>query len=307
MASSPPTLSTITTSQLSHLLTLYPQTIKSHYAFKVSDPKKLTEALNRDKWRYDELPSLLKDQDGHGKGTHMSLNQLEDLVKWKTTHGHSRPFLMGMVRKNEDKAVKSATTYAAERCNEFSSSLNEKIEHGRKVDVEHVMDSTMKALESVSKLNGVGPATSSLVLSVYAPEHVPFFEDEMFMWLCRDAGTQKLKYDRKEYKELVRRVWELRERLSWKVSAVEIEKAAFVVEHWDLVDEKGRNGVPEAGDVSESAQEFKNSDSGQKPLAKAATKVDTTKKGTKRGTPNPEPITEEKEATGTRRSKRVKK
>lgn len=41
-----------------------------------------------------------------------------------------------------------------------------------------------EALKTITKLKGIGPATASLLLSVHDPEHVIFFSDEAFYWLC---------------------------------------------------------------------------------------------------------------------------
>lgn len=82
----------------------------------------------------------------------------------------------------------------------------------------------------LSKFKGVGPATASLILSVYSPSVAPFFSDELFRWVCWDekqGWKQQIKYDTKEYNMLWDGVQKLRERLG-DVSAVTLEKVAFV-------------------------------------------------------------------------------
>lgn len=96
------------------------------------------------------------------------------------------------------------------------------------------------AITLLCKLKGVGPATASLLLSVYDPVHAPFFSDELFRWICWDekAGwDRKIKYDAKEYCMLCGGVQTLMERFGsgaggadgTGVQAVELEKVAYVL------------------------------------------------------------------------------
>ena len=95
-----------------------------------------------------------------------------------------------------------------------------------------------KSITALNKLKGIGPATSSLLLSCYDPEMVPFFSDELYRYLhweeAKSKGwDRKINYTIKEYKSLFERVAELRERLKKdsgkEVSAIDIEKAAYVL------------------------------------------------------------------------------
>lgn len=130
-----------------------------------------------------------------------------------------------MIRKNSAASVTECSSSAA-------GILQSRVDVG-KSNLKTSFDATQKALDAVSALSGVGPATASLVLAVYSPEDIPFFEDEVFQWLCSDTWLQKggkLKYDKKEYEQLFRQLWELRERLGLEiVQAVDIEKASFVM------------------------------------------------------------------------------
>jgi hypothetical protein len=76
---------------------------------------------------------------------------------------------------------------------------------------------------------------------VHDPVDMPFFQDELYHWLC--GSETKLKYNMKEYKELFEKVGELRQRLSNAVTAEEMEKVGFVVGHWDVLEEKERKGL----------------------------------------------------------------
>ena len=94
----------------------------------------------------------------------------------------------------------------------------------------------MKALKTLTSLRGIGPATASLLLSVHRPDTVPFFSDELFRWSQWDAEgkkgegqgwDRKIKYNVGEYKEVLKSVRELRERLGVRV--VHAEKVAYVL------------------------------------------------------------------------------
>lgn len=90
-----------------------------------------------------------------------------------------------------------------------------------------------QALKVLTQLKGIGPATASLLLSAFAPESVPFFSDELFRWCMWDepgspAGWKRaIKYNAKEYAQLVTKVKQITERL--KVIAVDVERVAWVL------------------------------------------------------------------------------
>lgn len=127
-------------------------------------------------------------------------------------HGTYRPALMGLVKQNPADLVKSTTQEA------FASFAESK--------------DAMTALKILTRLRGIGPATASLLLSVYQPDTVPFFSDELFRWTHWD-GTGKtgwgrsIKYNVTEYKEILAIVEQLRKRLD--VAAVDVEKVAYVL------------------------------------------------------------------------------
>jgi hypothetical protein len=95
--------------------------------------------------------------------------------------------------------------------------------------VEHYRDKSdvSGALDILTRLKGIGPATASLLLAVHDPKHVVFFSDEAFYWLCCDGSKASIKYNKKEYAELNRRAQALAKRLG--VTAVDIELVAFVL------------------------------------------------------------------------------
>jgi hypothetical protein len=76
-------------------------------------------------------------------------------------------------------------------------------------------------------LKGIGPATASLILAVHDPEHVIFFSDEAYRWLCANGEKASPKYTIKEFDDLHTKAKTIMARL--KVSPIEVEKVAYVV------------------------------------------------------------------------------
>jgi hypothetical protein len=134
---------------------------------------------------------------------------------------------MNLVKSNSADTVKETTQLA------FASLNND-------ADV-------MRSLKTLTSLRGIGPATASLLLSVYQPDTVPFFSDELFRWTHWDApGTsgwdRKIKYNVSEYKEMLKSVEGLRKRLD--VRAVDTEKVAYVLGK-EMADLNGGAGMEE--------------------------------------------------------------
>ena len=128
-------------------------------------------------------------------------------------HGINRPSLPGLLAQNSEEVVESTTKSA------FALYKSDATNYS----------APMKKLE---ELKGIGPATASLLLSILDGDNAPFFSDELFRWVCWDEALggwkRKIKYDKKEYGTLWDGVKTLRERLGDGVSAVDLEKCAFV-------------------------------------------------------------------------------
>lgn len=90
----------------------------------------------------------------------------------------------------------------------------------------------LSALKTLTNLSGIGPATASLLLSVMYPQTCPFFSDEMYRWTTwdgKDEWKKKIKYNVAEYRDVVKKVGELRKRLGEEVRAVDAERVAWVL------------------------------------------------------------------------------
>lgn len=90
MSSLPPP-SSITPSVFKVALELYPSIAEKAYKSKLKDSKRVNEALERDRWRFEELPASIAamkkgkpDKAGKPKSeAQMSKETVERLVQWK--------------------------------------------------------------------------------------------------------------------------------------------------------------------------------------------------------------------------------
>jgi len=111
-------------------------------------------------------------------------------------------------------------------------------------------EDVLEALEILTQLKGIGPATASLLLAVHDPGNVIFFADEAFYWLCGKGSKCAIKYNAKEYVSLTERSRAVSKRLG--VRAVDVERVAFVLMHQGEV---GEQVAP--GKASEPGEEAK--------------------------------------------------
>lgn len=146
-------------------------------------------------WKVDELPKTVKARHEKGK-PYLKKEELVLLMDWKLAFGKFRPTLPKLIASNNEKDVEEASADAFQT---FIDAVNAKdtgiIQYQRVV---------RDCLRKACVLRGVGPATGSLMLSLLcevtelAP---PFFSDECFMYMVRDALRPgvAIKYNVKEY------------------------------------------------------------------------------------------------------------
>lgn len=138
---------------------------------------------------------------------------------------------MKLVKSNSEEAVKATTTAA------FSLDLSAP-----------EIALVEKAMNELIKLKGIGPASASLLLSVYNPDGLPFFSDELYHFVNETGSfsatkanrTAKIAYSKKEYKELYGKVQQLRDRIQndegESVSALDLEMTAYVLARSNQLD-----------------------------------------------------------------------
>jgi hypothetical protein len=128
---------------------------------------------------------------------------------------------MNLVSSNSEDVIRDTTTRAYAVVSKISSSKPETL-----------IQAIMEALSILISLRGIGPASASLLLSVRFPQSVPFFSDEAYRWLTYtsgDAWTSGIKYNVKEYRNILEASMELCKRL--KVDAVDVERVGWVLGH----------------------------------------------------------------------------
>ncbi|KAG6226153.1 hypothetical protein E4U26_002581 [Claviceps purpurea] len=137
-------------------------------------------------------------------------------------HGKFRPALMSLVKSNDARAAQVTISSAikAYRANMPTSLELHQDDHA---------NASQMALDILTKLRGIGPATASLLLSVHDPQRAIFFSDEAYWWLC--CGGRKdvtIRYSAKEYRLLCEKAAVLARRLGGETQMVDVEKAAYV-------------------------------------------------------------------------------
>ncbi|KAL1873028.1 hypothetical protein Daus18300_004169 [Diaporthe australafricana] len=198
-----PSPEAITRLEFDDALAKYDQLIEAVSASKgaKSGQKTLAEL---DRYRYVEAPAIFASTKSSQA---MQLGHVQTLVEWKLKHGKFRPTLMKLVSSNENSFVNDTTTSAMDLYNKNADAS--------------------AAIDVLTRLKGIGPATASLLLAVHDPQKVIFFADEAFHWLCNHGKRDHIKYNAKEYKELNENSQKLANRLG--VQAVDVERVAYVL------------------------------------------------------------------------------
>ncbi|KAI0151632.1 DUF1479-domain-containing protein [Xylariaceae sp. FL1272] len=217
------------------LLARYGSLIESISSDKPAKPDQKPLA-QLDAFRYDDAVDAFRSAKPKRQMTH---EDVKTLVEWKLRHGKFRPTLMKLVSSNESSTVEKTIQQVMTR-------------YWSNQDIS-------QAVDGISKLKGIGPATASLLLSVHDPDRVIFFSDEAFWWLCSNGQKSPIKYNAKEYQQLIAAANEIIKRLG--VGATDVEKVAYVLFRDDL----GRSQSPATksqGSVSKETGNPADRDSG---------------------------------------------
>ncbi|KAG7860907.1 hypothetical protein KL939_001474 [Ogataea angusta] len=156
-----------------------------------------------DNWRREVMPEILRTRYIKKQRMWLEKAELEKLMEWKLSRGKFRPTLPKLIRSNDPDKVREFSEQAFNVIIDYCDS-------GHDNDSEFI-GVVRKSMELVCKLRGVGPATSTIILSLAGPtlrkttdfglRDTPFFSDEVFEILNQDHG--KIKYSTKEYLELL--------------------------------------------------------------------------------------------------------
>jgi len=169
--------------------------------------KKSNKLPDLDNWFRKELTPMVHSRKSSKEGAYLTTEELVKLMKWKLTRGKFRPRLEQLAGSNSNELVKSTTREAFALLTDSTS-------------IEKAKESLLK----LNSLKGIGPATSSAILSLFSPASLPFMSDEALKFA---AGlNDKPKYTIKEWEWFV---LEMRNRITkeeWS-GTDELEKAAF--------------------------------------------------------------------------------
>ncbi|KAG7927355.1 hypothetical protein KL925_002726 [Ogataea polymorpha] len=156
-----------------------------------------------DIWRTETMPDILETRFTKKRQMWLEKAELQRLMKWKLIRGKFRPTLPKLIQSNDPVRVREYTEQAfgvlIDYCDASKDNDNE------------FTAAVKKSMELACQLRGVGPATSTLILSLAGPtlrktlnnnlRDIPFFSDEVFEIL--NPGYGKIRYSTKEYLELV--------------------------------------------------------------------------------------------------------
>jgi len=144
------------------------------------------------KMRADALPDLQNRLQSITEAIHrkkfMTTAQLSKIMKFKLLRGKFRPGLQQKVEANPNNTTKKCTKEAFGKVGRDRPTIED-------------LKETVQIISC--DLKGVGPATASLIISLWNP-HVPFLADEAY----RAAGLGKPRYTLKEYLAFVEKIWE---------------------------------------------------------------------------------------------------
>ncbi|KAI9671375.1 MAG: hypothetical protein M1831_004284 [Alyxoria varia] len=230
-----------------------------------------------DQQRYIDIPAAVarrkqdpeaakkKESDTHrnlAEPPYITKDELVTLVKWKLKHGTFRPKLLSLASSNSEEDVRQVSSKAFEIIPDALIAAAPRLK------------SLHNSVEILTKLKGIGPATASLILSVYDPRDISFFSDPLFKWSSTNIDTSafcdanmnvqedkvlpcfnskwSIRYDRGEYYKLNESVayWRSCELVpEWRnekvdekdcrdISCIDLEKAAWVLARLDAVGEE---------------------------------------------------------------------
>ncbi|KNC46315.1 uncharacterized protein AMSG_02766 [Thecamonas trahens ATCC 50062] len=136
-----------------------------------------------------------------------SREELGHIVTWKMMRGTWRPRNKALTLSNDELAVLDATVkgcFALKRVADSSKKVLYEYEYSC-ADDDSTLAAIKQAINSVAALSGIGPASASAVLSVYAPDLVPFLDSPMAKAIT-SPPLGPIKFTTKYYLAFVKRV-----------------------------------------------------------------------------------------------------
>lgn len=258
-------------------------------------PKVASELVKIDRWLRNRLPATIAQR----KPPSITHEELSDLMKWKLGRGKFRPRLQQLAESNSPESVVDASKAAFEKLGSGFGALK-------------------AALDALCVLKGIGPATASLILSLFSPDIAPFMSDEAVLALSSSAA--KIDYTANRYLQYANEVKALRTKLnkqtsaaskSEALSAVDIERALWIralvgvdeKEDVGLVVKKGVDAV-KAVEADENVKSVEKSETGSNKISKVKSRVDARPKTKKRAR---SPLASKNESSTSTSASRVKR
>lgn len=137
---------------------------------------------------------------------------LEIVIPWKFAVGKPRHALLGQLRSNSESAVAEAT--------KSGIALSQQISSRDEMDLESKIKT---AVEAITELKGVGPATASVILSLVRPDIFCYMYDEVI-----DCFLPKRTYSLKVYMTCVTSCMELSRQLKDQWMTAKIARTLWV-------------------------------------------------------------------------------
>lgn len=161
----------------------------------------LTSSSRFSAHRYQEtLPKLIHSR----KEAHVTHEELVQITKWKLFRGKNRSRILDLVRINTELAVASTTKKAFKKASK---------------DI-------CGAINALTSLKGIGPATASAILAAGYPEYCPYMADESML---STPGVEATDYTLAEFsnysdqiKKLTARLNEMDVEAKWTPHKVEL-------------------------------------------------------------------------------------
>ena len=171
-----------------------------HLAARVDSPR----LVELDAWMANVLPRRIAMREPQ---PWFSREELGHIVTWKMMRGTWRPRNKALTLSNDELAVLDATVkgcFALKRVADSSKKVLYEYEYSC-ADDDSTLAAIKQAINSVAALSGIGPASASAVLSVYAPDLVPFLDSPMAKAIT-SPPLGPIKFTTKYYLAFVKRV-----------------------------------------------------------------------------------------------------
>ncbi|KAK4050611.1 hypothetical protein OIV83_003337 [Microbotryomycetes sp. JL201] len=194
----------------------------------------------------------------------LSSDDLTKLVEWKLARGKWRPRLEQLAASNPDSVVQSVTSQAITTLSKPSDESSSPS-----------LTTTLEAIQQLSTLKGIGPATASAISAAVSPDSIPFMSDEL-MHACFGKQT-KIDYTSKAYEKLVKAVNDKIHNKQW--TARELEQACWAN---DVLERNGESNRHQADQRETETEQTVTKTSSSSDTKRPAPTTDETKRSQKR-------------------------